>query len=295
MARDDGDRETTETTESTESTGSGSHETTTTVEESGDAPPDVSSGGESDAQSTGIESDTGKAAADVAETEREELDHAAESFVEVEQELQGIGDGMRGRGEAVGVERVPTSEVPDEYPAEIDTEEALALRLSMVEAESQTVVIYFEWPDQGTDARLARLLGLRDIPADRFADIHGETLLLTIEDGYYVPVLPEEEPRGDDRGIYGILAGLLPSVLIFVAGLFGGSSLIFSLPFLLLWLVATFLILPVSVYLDAWDLRTSTDWDGGPLFWAFFAMVPALNVVAVPAYLIIRENAEPII
>ena len=291
MAGDNADRE----SETTEPAGSDSHETTTTIEESGDAQSDVSGGGESDTQSTGTEPDEEPVAVDVAEPEREKLDHAAESFVEVERELKGLGEGMRGRGEAVGVERVPTSEIPDGYPAEIDTEEALALQLSMVEAKSQTVVIYFEWPDQGTDPRLARLLGLRGIPMDRFADIHGETILLTIEDGYYVPVLPDEEPRGDDRGIYGILAGLLPSALIFVAGLFGGSSLIFSVPFFLLWLVATFLILPVSVYLDAWDLRTSTDWDGGPLFWAFLAMVPALNVVAVPAYLIIRENTEPII
>lgn len=286
---DDADRET------TGATGSGGSETTTTIEEPDESTATESTDEASDTESKDDESDAESVPVDVAEPEREELDHAAESFVEVEQELQGLGEGMRGRGEAVGVERVPTSEIPDDYPAEIDTEEALALQLSMVEAESQTVVIYFEWPDQGTDPRLARLLGLRGIPMDRFADIHGETILLTIEDGYYVPVLPDEEPRGDDRGIYGILAGLLPSVLIFVAGLFGGSSLIFSVPFFLLWLVSTFLILPVSVYLDAWDLRTSTDWDGGPLFWAFFAMVPALNVMAVPAYLIIRENAEPII
>jgi len=277
-----------------ETTDSGGSETTTTIEASEDAQSADRSqeSANTDGTTSGAEDATN---GEVGSSEREELDHAAESFVEVEQEFQSLGEGMRGRGEAVGVERVPTSEVPDDYPAEIGTEEALALRLSMVNADNQTVVVYFEWPDQGTDERLARLLGLRDIPVDRFADIHGESILLTIEDGYCVPVLPEEKPRGDSRGVYGIVAGLLPSFLIAAAGIFGFSSLVASAPFLLLWIVATFVVLPVSVYLDAWDLRTTTDWDGGPLFWAFFAMVPALNVLAVPAYLIIRENAKPII
>jgi hypothetical protein len=231
-------------------------------------------------------------------SEQDAFDHAAESFVELEQELKGGGEGIRGRGRAVDVDRVPTTEVPDDYPAPIETEEALALRLSMVEADDATVVVYFEWPEQsqgqGPDERLAKLLDLCDIPTARFADLHGEAILLTIEDGYYVPVLPDEQPRGDSRGVYGIIAGLIPSFLVAAAGIFGVSGPIGSLSFLLLWVVATFVILPVSIYLDAWDLRTTTDWDGGPLFWAFFSLVPALNVLAVPAYLIMRENAEPI-
>jgi len=281
----------------TESASSGGSETTTTIEEPAEAAESERTEPVGEAADEGAAEPTDEAATDdaQAESEKEELDHAAESFVEVEQELLGLAEGMRGRGEAIAVERVPTSEIPDDYPAEIDTEEVLALQLSMFEAENETVVVYFEWPDQGTDPRLARLLSLRDIPMDRFADIHGETILLTIEDGYYVPVLPDEEPRGDPRGFYGIIAGLVPSLLVALAGIFGLGSFVSTLPFLLLWLVSTFVILPASVYMDAWNLRTTTDWDGGPLFWAFFAMVPALNVMAVPAYLIIRDNAEPII
>lgn len=227
-------------------------------------------------------------------TDKEAFDHAAESFVELEQELQGAGDGMRGQGRAVDVDRVPTTEVPEDYPAPIETEEALALRLSMVEADDATVVIYFEWPEQAPNQRLAKLLELCDIPASRFADLNGETILLTIEEGYYVPVLPDEQPRGDSRAVYGIVAGLIPSFLIAASGIFGVSGPIGSLSFLVAWLVATFVLLPVSIYLDAWNLRTTTDWDGGPLFWAFFSLIPALNVLVVPAYLIMRENAEPI-
>jgi len=229
------------------------------------------------------------------DSENGEFDHAAESFIDVEEDLKGLGKGMRGRGQAIDVERVPAEEVPDDYPAEITTQEALALRLSMVDAENETVVVYFEWPEQGTDDRLARLLKMRDIPMDRFADLHGKSILLTIEDGYYVPVLPKDEPRGDERAFYGILGGLVPSFLIAAAGIFGVGSLVASLPFLVLWLVATFAVLPASVYSDAWHLRTTTDWDGGPLFWTFLALLPAVNVIAVPAYLIIRQNTEPIV
>jgi hypothetical protein len=278
--------------EGTETEASSSAETTKTIEAPEERSASTAEGSNADAESDSAESESTEMAED---SEKAELDHAAQSFVEVEQEMKGLAEGMRGRGEAIGVKRVPTSEIPDDYPAEIDTEEALALQLSMVDADNETVVVYFEWPDQGTDPRLARLLSLRDIPMDRFADIHGETILLTIEHGYYVPVLPDEEPRGDSRSFYGIIAGLVPSLLIALAGIFGLGSFVFNAPFFLLWLVSTFLILPASVYLDAWNLRTTTDWDGGPLFWAFFSMIPALNVMAVPAYLIIRENAEPII
>jgi len=225
----------------------------------------------------------------------EGFDHAAESFIEVEEELQGTAEGMRGRGQAIDVEKVPTSEVPEDFPAKIETEHALALRLSMIEANNQNVVTYFEWPEQGTDERLARLMELKDVPPDRFADLHGEKILLTIEDGYYMPVIPEEGPRGDDRAVYGIYAGLAPSVLILLAGLIGATGAIATGPFFLLWVIATVIVLPVSVYLDAWDLRTSTDWEGGPLFWTFLSAIPGLNMLAVPLYLLSRSNAEPLL
>jgi hypothetical protein len=225
----------------------------------------------------------------------EGFDHAAESFIEVEEELQGTAEGMRGRGQAIDVEKVPTSEVPEDFPAEIGTEHALALRLSMIEANNQNVVTYFEWPEQGTDERLARLMELKDVEPDRFADLHGKKVLLTIEEGYYMPVIPEEGPRGDERAVYGIFGGLAPSLLILLAGLIGAGDAIAIGPFFLLWVIATFLVLPASVYMDAWDLRTSTDWDGGPLFWASLSIIPGINMLAVPLYLLGRSNADPLV
>lgn len=227
--------------------------------------------------------------------EKAQLDRAAESFVEVEQVLGHLGEGMTTRGQAIDVARVPASEVPEEFPYEIGTDDVLALTLELVDGEGQTVRTYFEWPESGTDDRLARLLDLCEISVDRFADLHGTDILLRVEGGYYVPALPEEKPRGDPRAIYGILAGIAPSITIALFSFFGLGSVVASGSFFLLWVVCTFILLPIAIYVDAWNLRTTTDWDGGPLFWAFFALIPALNVLVVPAYLIMRENAQPVV
>jgi len=202
---------------------------------------------------------------------------------------------MQARGQAIGVERIPGSDVPEEYPAEIGTEDALALEVELVNADHKSVTLYFEWPDEGADERLAKLLALRDVPIDRFGDLHGETLLVTVENGHYVPVLPEEEPRGDERGIYGVLAGMGFNLAVALATFLGFGGLAASGAFVLLWLAVTFVLLPVSTYLDSWHLRTTTNWEGGPLFWTTLSMIPGVNVMTVAAYLLLRGNAEPII
>ncbi len=238
------------------------------------------------------ESDDGS---ETASTDRADVDSAAGSFLEVEQELDAMVEGMQVRGQAIDVERVPAYDVPEGFPYEIWTDDALALTLELAETQGKTVTTYFAWPGKGADERLGKLLQLREIPIDRFADLHGEDILLQVENGHFVPVLPEEEQRGDARAYWGILAGLFPSVLIAVAGIFNVGGFLFTPTFVLLWLLATFVVLPLSTYYDAWNLRTTTNWRGGPLFWATLAMIPGLNVVSSAAYLILRQNAEPII
>jgi hypothetical protein len=49
---------------------------------------------------------------------------------------------------------------------------------------------------------------MKGIPTDRFADLYGKSVLLRVGEGYHVPVLPDEPPRGDATGYYGIVAGL---------------------------------------------------------------------------------------
>lgn len=224
-----------------------------------------------------------------------EIDEAADSFLEVEQELDAMAEGMQLRGQAIDVEQISASEVPGEFPYDVGTGDALALTLEVDQREGKTVTTYFQWPGDGSDERLGRLLELCGVPLDRFADLHGEELLLEVESGHFVPVVPDEEPRGDDRAYWGILAGLFPSVLVFVASLFQSAEFLVSTWFFISWLVATFVVLPIAVYFDAWHLRTTTNWEGGPLFWAALSMIPGLNVVGVAGYLIVRENAEPII
>lgn len=240
--------------------------------------------------------DGGEHIADASETDQTRaVEAAATSFVELEEELGHLGEGMEARGQAIDVERIPVEEVPDEYPADIETADALALVLELVDADEQTVTVYFEWPERGTDDRLAKLLALRDVPIDRFADLHGETILLTVTDGHYVPALPEEDPRGSAYGIYGVYAGLGINLLVTASAILGLGTIVASGGFVLLWLVLNLVVLPLGTYLDAWDLRTKTDWDGGPLFWGTLAAVPGLNILVGAAYLIQRESAQPYI
>jgi hypothetical protein len=200
-------------------------------------------------------------------------------------------EGLRIRGEVTGVDRVSTDAVPADYPVEITTEQALAVEVSIGGPDEITVVVYFE---TGVDGRLGRLLTLAEI--DDPADIVGKSLLLTVEAGYYMPVVPEDPSRGDGRGVYGIGLGLAPSLLVGILGIFApGSAVIASTPFVLAWFVGTFLVLPVSVYIDAVNLRATTDWQGSPRNWTILAVIPPINVVAIPLYLIGRENAQPLI
>jgi len=224
--------------------------------------------------------------------ERAAVESAATSFLEVERELDGMVEGMQVRGQAVDVDRIPASEVPDGFPYEITTEDALAMTFEL-EDGARTATTYFGWPGEETDERLGRLLQLREVPIDRFADFHGDEILLEVEAGHFVPVLPDEERRGDARAYYGVVAGFATLLFPFIAWMFGGG--VGGAAFLALFVLVHLVVLPVSIYLDAWHLRTTTNWDGGPLFWAFFAMIPGLNVMTTAAYLVLRQNAEEII
>lgn len=224
---------------------------------------------------------------DVTSGDVTDLDDAAASFLELESHFEGETPQGHVRGQAVDIERVPASMVPDDYPVDIETEEALALTLDVDGAE---VDVYFAFDENLSDDRLGRLLALKGIPADRFADLYGESILLTVADGHHVPVVPDEPPRGDSRGVYGIAAGLgmnLLTVLLAVVGLGG----VFSVPVVFAWVLANVIGVPAATYLDAWHLRTHTDWDGGPLFWATIGALPGVNVLSSAVYLRQRARA----
>lgn len=245
-----------------------------------------------DEEATETSSDDG---ADDAET-TSAVDRAAESFLAIEAELRGLtGDVDDLSGLAEDVERVPATTVPDGYPVTITTDQALRLRVlprDTVEATSDAgASVYFEWPPSD-GGPLSGLLALRDVDPENFADLHGELIPLAIEDGYLVPRLPPATRRGSPQGVYGILAVL--AVDLVALGVLATGTTVLSLPALLALLVLNLVVLPVATYLDAWHLLTTTDWEGGPLFWAALAALPGLNVLSSLAYLSARRNAEPL-
>lgn len=217
----------------------------------------------------------------------EDVDRAAESFLDIESQLRTSGPTKR-RGRAVDVERIPAEKVPENYPVEMTTPEALALRLVVDEQRETTV--YFEYDEGAADDRLGRLLALHDIPPDRFADLHGESILLAVEDGHYVPVVPEESPRGSSVGVYGVVAGLAVNILTVALVVVGLGGLLSSLGVVLALVAINIVGLPIATYVDGWYLRTRTDWGQWPAFWAILAAIPGLNILSTMAYLWTRRN-----
>lgn len=222
------------------------------------------------------------------------VDEAAESFLNLEAQLRSAS-GATVRGRAVDVEKVPAADVPDRYPVEITTAEALALRLVVDAADEREVVVYFAWDDGEADDRLGRLLALHDIPQHRFADLHGESILLEYDDGYYLPYVPAEGVRGSAAGVYGVAAGLGVNLLALLLVVVGLGDLLSSLAVIVGLLAVNVFLMPIATYLDGWYLRTQTDWGQGPAFWALLAMIPGLNILTALRYLNSRRNATPLV
>lgn len=217
------------------------------------------------------------------------VDDAAESFVDLERDLQAFrGEGDRIRGRAVDARRLSTSEIPVDYPERPGTADALELLVRPEGTDTTPQPVYFEWPP-GEEGPLATLLALRDVDPASFADLHGESVPLAVEDGWLVPDLPETPPRGSKRGLVGI--GLSLAIMAGAAAL---SPVASTGSIAAVWAVVTLGLLPVSTYYDAWYLRTQTDWKGGPLFWTTLMFLPYLNLIVLVAYLVSRRSADPL-
>lgn len=224
-------------------------------------------------------------------------DAAATSFLDLEAELAAEADGVGPAvedgtyGQVVDATRVDADVVPADYPREIDADTAVALDLSLPDGRERTA--FFAWPGDDEDAPLARLLAALEIPLDSFADLYGKRLLLTVDGGYVLPAVPPSTPRGSPAGVYGVVAGLAVNLLALGLAV-AGSSLLVWLPFVVLFLLVNLLALPLSTYADGWHLRTRTDWDQGPAFWALLSMLWGVNVVVSAAYLYSRRSAQPL-
>lgn len=226
-------------------------------------------------------------------------DEVATSFFELEKELsptvpEQSPSELEGtiRGQVVDAGRVSGDTVPEDYPWTVATTEAIVIELSVSDGAipEEQVSVYFPLrKNGGVDERLARFLDAVGVTAGSFADLHGQTVLVTVEDGYPVPVIPPSAPTGSAAGIYGIYAGLLFNLVFFGMALTLGTAI---LPYLVVFLVVNLLVLPVSTAVDAWNLRTTTDWRQGPWFWATLAAFPVLNVLTTVAYLYTRRSAR---
>lgn len=242
-----------------------------------------------DRERTISDTDTGKVAPDeTGDSERTDetttVDAAAESFLEIEEEL--ADERELASGLAVDATREPAESLPEEYPLVPSTEEVLALDVEL--RDDRTVTAYVEWD---LDGGLGRLLDHYSIEPGEFARLHGEQLRVRRERGHYRLVVPDSTGRGDPQAIYGLGATFgvtLLGWLLVVAGVGG----IFASPLsVLLWLAVGSLGLPVATYLDGWHRRTTTDWNQGPLFWATLAVIPGVNVVSTLLYLYGRMRA----
>lgn len=210
-----------------------------------------------------------------------EMEAAAESFLDVEEDIAGEG------GRAVDVERVPGEAVPAAYPRDIAGDEALRLTVAVGE---NTVPVYFELAGGQPGPHLQQLLDLHDIPPQRFADLHGKTVPLAVERGHHVVSVPDL-PRGSRAGVYGVLAGLGTNLLVVLLLLTGLGGVLSSGAAVLALLVANLLVLPVGTFLDARYLESETAWDQSPLFWTILATLPGANTVSALLYLWTRRQA----
>lgn len=218
-------------------------------------------------------------------------DRVAERFLELEAELAAgtdatLPDGTVRAGRLVDAALLPAPEVPDDYPVDVGTDQALGLT---VELESgRRVPTYLDWPesrDPREDSTLGRLLAGLEVAPAQLAELYGRRVLVEVVDGRYTLYLPGEQPRGTGRDVYGVVAGAAASVATLV-----GAGL--GLPFALLgFLLVTVLVVPFFTYRDSWYLRTHSDWEGGPVFWATLAMLPGLNLLSTAVYLRARRNA----
>ena len=202
-----------------------------------------------------------------------------------------IGGG-RVHGQIVEAAIVPADVVPTAYPWAVHSERAMAFTVEF--PNGTEAIFYVEHRENGQDPRLARLLEVLETPYGSYADLYGERVLLEVEDGYWIPYVPQSAPRGSPRGVYGVIAGLAFNLVAILGVMIGGGALVLWSPFLVAFLLCNLVVIPAATLTDARYLHTHTDWEHGPLFWATCNAFPVLNVVVSVWYLTTRRAAIPI-
>lgn len=221
-------------------------------------------------------------------------DATVEEFLELEQELTSSGGGVGGtyeEGTVAAVSKVPAAEVPEGYPAAIDTTHALHVEIDTV---GSTVPVFLEWPDEGeTSDQIDGLLAALGRDPREFAGVYGDRVALSTEDGWHTIDVERTatfraaaEARADgslDRTKYGVMAAIAVGVV----------------PYLLLettlsWptgltLLASWVAIPTAMYLDVERVRERLDWDTQTSTWLIGGLLPMVNVAVGAAYLVDRH------
>lgn len=126
-----------------------------------------------------------------------EFDAGAESFLRLEERLDAVLGPDADSGVAYDAERVPASEVPDDYPLPISGDLALALTLELEPGRTRTV--YVDWPASPSDTdQVEALLAAVDASIESFGDLYGEAVPLTRVQGHSVPAISGVRPSADD-------------------------------------------------------------------------------------------------
>lgn len=226
----------------------------------------------------------------------------AEEFVELEAELTAPETGATGaydEGYVAGATRLPAVEVPSDYPVEVGTAEALRVD---VDVGPETVSTFLPWPEDGLDgSRLGRLLDALAYDAGQFADLYGDRVALTSRDGWHIldvertRVLKRRssyDPQGTrTRAYYGVAATTALSFLAWVLfSVFVVSSPVLLALVAVVVLPATWLALPVTVYLDARTVEEADGWSPRVPFWVAASLVPFARVGVGLVYLLRRRS-----
>lgn len=224
-----------------------------------------------------------------------DVESRVEEFVELEEELTGSETGASGtydRGHVADAATLPAANVPEAYPVTIETEQALRLD---VDAGGETVPVYLEWPGEGEQSdHVGRLLDALGREPDEFANIYGDEVALTEQDGWHgidvegtAAVGGVATTTGDAdlrRGRQLLLGGVAASVLGAATAGLGGALGSFGTVLQVVAMVG----LPVAIYRDVERLEERVGRDRADGLWVLGAFVPVANAVVGSLYVVDR-------
>jgi hypothetical protein len=226
-----------------------------------------------------------------------EQDEIAERFMRLEENIRNSSDTIRSNGDIVkgtikDVIRISSEEVPEEYPIDIQTDEALVFKIQI--ESDKTIPIYTNWfegKNSLSDNSLSNLLKLHNIKETQISKLYGKNVFVVVRDGHFVLKVPKKPQKGYSRA-YGIIASL---VIAYISLYIGIQTSVLSISLgIIIFTFINFIILPYLIYQDTWKIKNISSWSGGPLFWSTISILPIINIFSTIIYLNQRRKEEKI-